>query len=106
MRLLLLLPLLAATLGSAQGGKQLSIDPGIERVTVYLNGGEIRSTAEVDLAAGLNTIVLKELSPFTYMQSVQVAIKGELAILSVNPSDDRIPPERSEPRIARLQESL
>ena len=106
MRLLLLLPLLAATLGSAQGGKQLSIDPGIERVTVYLNGGEIRTTAEVDLAAGLNTIVLKELSPFTYMQSVQVAIKGELAILSVNPSDDRIPPERSEPRIARLQDSV
>ena len=107
MRRPLLLSLFSATtVCFAQNGKQISIDPGIERVTVYLNGGEIRTTAEVDLAAGLNTIVLKELSQHTYMQSVQVAIKGELAILSVNPTDDRIPAERSEPRIARLQDSL
>jgi hypothetical protein len=97
---------------AAQNGKQITIDPGIERVTVYLNGGEVRTTAEVDLVAGLNTIVLKELSQFTYVQSVQVAMKGGsgsgagLAILSVDPSEDRIPPERSEPRIARLQDSL
>ncbi len=91
---------------AAQNGKEISIDPGIERVTVYLNGGEVRTTAEVDLAAGLNTLVLKELSQHTYMQSVQVAIKGDLAILSVNPMDDRIPAERSEPRIARLQDSV
>lgn len=95
-----------ATACFAQNGKRISIDPGIERVTVYLNGGEVRTTVEVDLAAGLNTVVLKELSQYTYMQSVQVAIKGDLAILSVNPSDDRIPPERSEPRIGRLQDSL
>ncbi len=104
-----LLPLLLFTVTSvcsAQGGKRISVDPGIERVTVYLNGGEVRATTEVDLAAGLNTIELKELSQYTYMQSVQVAIKGDLAILSVNPSDDRIPPERSEPRIARLQDSV
>ena len=105
-RLLPLLLFSATSVCFAQGGKQISVDPGIERVTVYLNGGEVRTTAEVDLAVGLNTIVLKELSQYTYMQSVQVAIKGDLAILSVNPSDDRIPPERSEPRIARLQDSL
>lgn len=97
---------LLSALCSAQNGKQITLDPGIDRVTVYLNGGEIRATAEVDLAAGLNTILLKELSQQTYTQSVQVAIKGDIAILSVNPSDDRIPPERSEPRIARLQDSL
>ena len=101
-----LLLIFIASTGFAQNGKRISLDPGIEHVTVYLNGGEVRTTAEVDLAAGLNAIVLKELSQHTYVQSVQVAIKGDLAILSVNPSDDRIPAERSEPRIARLQDSV
>lgn len=106
-RHLLVVPLaVLATMCFPQNGKRIEIDPGIERVTVYLNGGEVRTTAEVDLASGLNTIVLKELSQQTYVQSVQVAIKGDLAILSVNPSDDRIPAERSEPRIARLQDSV
>lgn len=104
----------SATLSFAQTGKLITMDPGIERMTVYLNGGEVRTSTDVDLAAGVNTIELKELSQFMYVQSVQVAIKGAsgsgsaagLAILSVNPADDRIPADRSEPRIARLQDSL
>lgn len=103
---LLLLPLSASSICLAQTGKLITVDPGIERMTVYLNGGEVRTSAEVDLAAGMNTIELKELSQYMYMQSVQVAIKGELAILSVNPAEDKIPADRSEPRIARLQDSL
>lgn len=103
---LLLLPLLMSSLCLAQTGKLITVDPGIERMTVYLNGGEVRTSTEVDLAAGINTIELKELSQYMYVQSVQVAIKGELAILSVNPAEDRIPADRSEPRIARLKDSL
>ncbi|MBL7950455.1 MAG: DUF4139 domain-containing protein [Flavobacteriales bacterium] len=103
---ILLLSVFATTISFAQTGKLITVDPGIERMTVYLNGGEVRTSTEVDLAAGLNTIELKELSQFMYVQSVQVAIKGELAILSVNPAEDRIPADRSEPRIARLQDSL
>ena len=99
---LLLLALTATPICFAQTGKLITVDPGIERMTVYLNGGEVRTSAEVDLAAGINTIELKELSQFMYVQSVQVAIKGELAILSVNPAEDKIPADRSEPRIARL----
>ncbi|MBK8497631.1 MAG: DUF4139 domain-containing protein [Flavobacteriales bacterium] len=101
-----LLALSVTFIAFAQSGKLITVDPGIERVTVYLNGGEVRTSADVDLAAGLNTIELKELSQYLYVQSVQVAIKGDLAILSVNPAEDRIPPERSEPRIGRLQDSL
>lgn len=103
---ILLLSLSITTICLAQTGKFINVDPGIERMTVYLNGGEVRTSTEVDLAAGINTIELKELSQFMYMQSVQVAIKGDLAILSVNPAEDRIPADRSEPRIARLQDSL
>lgn len=103
---LFLLPLSASSFCPAQTGKLITLDPGIERVTVYLNGGEVRTSTEVDLAAGMNTIEMKELSQYMYMQSVQVAIKGELAILSVNPAEDMIPADRSEPRIARLQDSL
>lgn len=103
---ILLLSVFATTVSFAQTGKLITVDPGIERMTVYLNGGEVRTSVDVDLAAGLNTIELKELSQFMYVQSVQVAIKGELAILSVNPADDKNPADRSEPRIARLQDSL
>ena len=112
--ILLLLPLTASSFCLAQTGKLITVDPGIERMTVYLNGGEVRTSIEVDLAAGINTIELKELSQFMYVQSVQVAMKGDpgsgagtgLAILSVNPAEDRIPADRSEPRIARLRDSL
>ena len=103
---LLVLVLTAAPVCFAQTGKLISVDPGIERMTVYLNGGEVRTSAEVDLAAGINTIELMELSPYMYVQSVQVAIKGDLAILSVNPAEDKIPAERSDLRIARLQDSV
>lgn len=103
---LLLLPLFTSSFSLAQSSKHITVDPGIERMTVYLNGGEVRTSTEVDLAAGINSIELKELSQYMYMQSVQVAIKGELAILSVNPAEDRIPADRSVPRIARLQDSL
>ncbi len=104
--ILFLLPIAASSICLAQTGKLITVDPGIERMTVYLNGGEVRTSTEVDLAVGVNTIELRELSQFMYVQSVQVAMKGDLAILSVNPAEDRIPPERSEPRIARLQDSL
>lgn len=102
----ILFSLIAIPACLAQNGKLITLDPGIERMTVYLNGGEVRTSADVDLAAGINTIELKELSQFMYVQSVQVAVKGEVAILSVNPAEDRIPADRSEPRIAGLKDSL
>ena len=64
--------------------RRIEVDPGIERVTVYLNGGEVRTSTEVELTTGRNVVVLKELSPHTFPQSVQATIKGHLEILSVS----------------------
>ncbi|HRF80621.1 MAG TPA: hypothetical protein PL070_11100 [Flavobacteriales bacterium] len=71
-----ILSVFATTVSFAQNGKLITVDPGIERMTVSLNGGEVSTSTDVDLAAGLNTIELKELSQYMYLQSVQVEIKG------------------------------
>ena len=71
-----------------QPGKPIVLEPEIEGVTVYLSGGEVRSSAALDLANGTNTVILKGLSPHTFPQSVQVTVKGELEILSVSTAGD------------------
>ncbi|MBP6573533.1 MAG: DUF4139 domain-containing protein [Flavobacteriales bacterium] len=109
-----LLPVLCALCISATAQKEhrVEFDPGIGSVTVYLNGGEVRASKEVELAVGRNTIVAKGLSPHTYAPSVQVTIKGTSAdgqgieILSVNSASNFLDPGSLEPRITRLQDSL
>ena len=47
-----ILSVFAASICFAQTGKLITVDLGIERMTVYLNGGEVRTSADVDLVAG------------------------------------------------------
>ena len=89
-----------------QPGKPIVLEPGIEGTTVYLSGGEVRSSAALDLANGTNTVILKGLSPHTFPQSVQVTVKGDLEILSVSTSGDFLDAGKLDPRINVLKDSV
>ncbi|MEO8066792.1 MAG: DUF4139 domain-containing protein [Flavobacteriales bacterium] len=98
--------LLIATSGVAQKDHRIAFDPGVSSITIYLNGGEVRTGKEVELVAGRNTILVQGLSPHTFVPSVQATIKGALEILSVNTASNFLDPGALEPRITRLQDSL
>jgi hypothetical protein len=68
----------------AQDTKEIEIKSKISGVTVYLNGAQIRRTAEVDLYSGKRTIKLINLSPFIDAKSINVKSTGDFTILSVN----------------------
>lgn len=90
----------------AQRDHRIEVDPGIGHVTIYLNGGEVRTAADLDLKAGRNVVVLKGLSPHTWPQSVQTTIRGDLEILSVSTAGNFLDPGKLDPRIDVVKDSV
>jgi Domain of unknown function (DUF4139)/N-terminal domain of unknown function (DUF4140) len=55
----------------------------IEKVTVFVSGGQITRTAKTTLSAGKTELVFKDISPNIDKQSIQVKGDGQFTILSV-----------------------
>ena len=90
-RYLLLLPLLlTALLGAAQTPQQ-TVKPRLAKVTVYLNGSALEHQGQVTLAAGLNRLVVGNLSPRIDGQSLEVRLGEAAELLSVSNDDDEAP---------------
>ena len=56
----------------------------ITEVTVYINGAQIKRTADVDLNAGKCILKFIDLSPYVDTKSINVKSTGDFTILSVN----------------------
>ena len=56
----------------------------ITEVTVYINGAQIKRTADVDLIAGKCILKFVDLSPYVDTKSINVKSTGDFTILSVN----------------------
>lgn len=69
----------------------------IKEVTVYLSGARIKRTATVNLKAGKNVLVLKNLSTVIDESSIQVAGLKNANVLSINYAIDYL--EKSRPLI-------
>jgi hypothetical protein len=61
----------------------LRVDSKIERVTVFLRGGEEVRGAKVDLPKGTTRIMFDKLSPYIDVNSIQIKSKQDITILSV-----------------------
>ena len=61
----------------------LKVKTEIERVTVFLRGGEIVSKAKVELSKGTTRIMFSQLSPYLDVNSIQLKSNQDLTILSV-----------------------
>ncbi|MBF9238729.1 DUF4139 domain-containing protein [Hymenobacter sp. BT683] len=89
--LLLLLPGLLLALGSAAQTPAQTIKPRLTNVTVYLNGSALEHQGQVTLAAGLNRLVVGNLSPRIDAQTLEVRLGEAAELLSVSDDDDEAP---------------
>ncbi|MEM9885020.1 MAG: mucoidy inhibitor MuiA family protein [Bacteroidota bacterium] len=62
----------------------IAVDSRIERVTVFLQGAQIQRTADLNLKAGMSSLVFEDISPYLQDNSIQFSAAEELTILSIN----------------------
>jgi hypothetical protein len=105
-RYLLLLPCLAAAFSSAAQTNQLLIKPPLTTVTVYLNGTGLEHRAQLTLAAGLNRVVVGNLSRYLDEQTLEVQLGDGAELLSVSEEDDEAPVAASVPLNPSAVDSL
>jgi hypothetical protein len=87
-RYLLLLVCLATALSGVAQTTQLTVRPPLTTVTVYLNGTGLEHQAQLSLAAGLNRVVVSQLSRYMDEQTLEVQLGDGAALLSVSDEDD------------------
>ncbi len=91
-RYLLLVPgLLAATSSAAQAPTQLTSKPPLTSVTVYLNATALEHQAQLALAAGLNRVVVTNLSYRMDDEALEVQLGDGAELLSVSDEDNQAP---------------
>jgi len=67
-----------------QASQETEVKTDISSVTVYLNGAQITRIKTIDLPAGRTTLKFGSLSPYIDPKSLNVSVKGDLTVLSVN----------------------
>ena len=83
-----------------------TVKPKIREVTVFFNGAQISSTADVLIPAGQSTIVFAGLPQNLNPQSVQVKGEGDFVILSVIHQINYLNNLEKAPEVSRLEDSV
>lgn len=78
----------------------------IDRVKVFLTGAQIERSATVNLKAGRNRIVIKEISAKLDEKSIQVRFQNAVKLMSVSTELDYKIFEGTQGRIGKLNDSL
>lgn len=94
--------------GSILATDEKPVKSSLEKVTVYLQNARIKRTAKVQLNAGQNNIIFKDLSPNIVSNSVQITIKNEtVGLRSVQASVENISlVAKDKKRISTINDSL
>ncbi|NND77858.1 MAG: DUF4139 domain-containing protein [Flavobacteriales bacterium] len=87
-------------------GNVVNTDSEIEKITVYLNGAEMKRIAKVDLKKGKNSIVMTGLSNQAQPNSVQVGVSGDIEMFGVATKNDFLNAGELVPRIKVIKDSL
>ena len=85
----LLLPCVLAALGSTGQTTQQTVKPPLTDVTVYLNSTALEHKGPVTLVAGLNRLLLRNLSPRMDDQSLDVQLGEGAELLSVGEDENQ-----------------
>lgn len=78
----------------------------LTHVTVFLNGAQLTHLAKATVNAGISQLVIEGLPAALERQSLQVAGKGEIIILTVKSSVNYLNAQGKSPQIVRLEDSL
>lgn len=90
----------------SQGIHTIKTSSKIERVMIFISGGEEHRTASVSLKAGRNKIVFTDISTVADHKSVQFTGDKEFSLVSVSSEIDYLSFKDNNPRIQNLQDSL
>ncbi|AWW29144.1 hypothetical protein DN752_02730 [Echinicola strongylocentroti] len=84
MKYLTLFALLLAHQTFSQSFTERELKTKIDQVTIYVKGGLISRSGDLDIPPGKSMVLIKSLSPHIDDKSVQVKATGDFTILSVN----------------------
>lgn len=104
-----LLPLMALMIQvtlSAQEIHEHEIESEIQDVTVFLTGGEIHRTANIDLKAGRNKLIFTKISTVADDKSIQLSSSEPLNLVSVSTEIDYLHMVKQNPRISMIKDSI
>lgn len=68
----------------AQSQQELIIKPDVKEVTLFLDGAQVLMREKINLKAGINKVIFKELSGAADASSVQLNADKDVIIMSVN----------------------
>lgn len=78
----------------------------IKEVTIYLNGAQVTSEAQVNLSQGVNEVLLTGLSPLIDQNSIQISGLKEASVLSINYAVNYIDKKQDSEKIKLLEDDL
>lgn len=78
----------------------------IKDVTVFITGGEVHRTADVNLKKGRNKLIFKRISTVADHKSVQFSSEKEHSLVSVSAEVDYLSFEDNNPRIKTIKDSI
>lgn len=97
---------LAFGLANAQVVHEQKIPSEIEKVTVFLTGGEVLRTAKVDIKKGRNKLIFTRISTVADHKSAQFNSSSKYNLVSVSSEVDYLTFIENNPRIKTIQDSL
>ena len=104
---LLLLTILLTTLKTeAQKVYPQEVGSEIEKVTIFITGGEIHRVAKINLKKGRNKLIFKRISTVADQKSVQFNADKDFTLVSVSSEIDYLSFIDNNPRIKVLQDSV
>lgn len=78
----------------------------LDRVKIYVNGAEVHRSASINLKAGTQTIVFKDLSIYMDPNSIIIGASNNVSILSSNYGRNNDRNRNENPKIQKLNDSL
>ncbi len=103
---LLSLVCLGAIISNAQVINELKVDSEIEKVTIFVTGGEVHRVAKADIKKGRNKLIFTRISTVADHKSVQFNADKKYTLVSVSSEVDYVSFIENNPRIRKIQDSL
>ncbi len=86
--------------------KTTTVKSDIGMITAFLNGAEITRETSVDLIAGRNKIVFKNLSPKIQARSIRVSVDKDISVLSLSSKINYLDKNTEDNRIRSLKDTI
>jgi uncharacterized protein (TIGR02231 family) len=91
---------------SAQQIKDVKVSTVVEKMTVFLTGGEVTRSSNVKLTQGRNRIIFSGISTVIDQKSIQFTANKNYSLVSISTEMDYITVQKTNPKIKKINDSL